>query len=73
MPLDINLIREDRGKAVVTVGGNPEVVKESLRKRFKDETAVDRVLELDAEWRKGKLAAPDRSQAQPGHAAQGEG
>lgn len=42
--LDINLFREDRG-------GNPELVRESQRRRFKDVSLVDRVLELDSEWR----------------------
>lgn len=43
--LDLNLFREDRG-------GNPEIVRESQRRRFKDVALVDQVLELDAEWRK---------------------
>lgn len=42
--LDINLFREDRG-------GNPELVRESQRRRFKDVKLVDKVLELDAQWR----------------------
>lgn len=42
--LDINLFREDRG-------GNPELVRESQRRRFKDTTLVDKVLELDSQWR----------------------
>lgn len=42
--LDINLFREDRG-------GNPELVRESQRRRFKDVSLVDEVLELDSEWR----------------------
>lgn len=43
--LDINIFREDRG-------GNPELVRESQRRRFKDVTLVDKVIEQDAEWRK---------------------
>lgn len=42
--LDINLFREDRG-------GNPDLVRESQRRRFADETLVDKVLEWDKEWR----------------------
>lgn len=42
--LDINLFREERG-------GNPELVRESQRRRYKDVGLVDRVLELDAKWR----------------------
>ena len=45
--LDINLFREDRG-------GNPELVRESQRRRFADVGLVDKVLEHDEEWRKGE-------------------
>lgn len=41
--LDINLIRE-----------NPKIVKESQRKRGLDEREVDRLFEIDQEWRKIK-------------------
>ncbi|PSC72955.1 Serine-tRNA ligase [Micractinium conductrix] len=48
--LDINLFRTERG-------GDPEVVRESQRRRYKDVTLVDKVLDLDAKWReaRGKL------------------
>ncbi|MEW5301881.1 MAG: hypothetical protein WDW36_004708 [Sanguina aurantia] len=42
--LDINLFRTDRG-------GDPEIIRESQRRRFKDVGLVDKVIELDAEWR----------------------
>lgn len=42
--LDINLFRTERG-------GDPEIVRESQRRRYKDVGLVDRVLELDAKWR----------------------
>lgn len=42
--LDINLFREDRG-------GNPELVRESQRRRYKDVGLVDAVLALDKDWR----------------------
>lgn len=42
--LDINLFREDRG-------GNPNRVRESQRRRFKDVDLVDKVLEWDKKWR----------------------
>ena len=32
-------------------GGDPELVRESQRRRFKDVSQVDQVIELDAEWR----------------------
>lgn len=42
--LDINLFRVDRG-------GNPDLVRESQRRRNKNEALVDEVLELDGQWR----------------------
>jgi len=42
--LDINLFREDRG-------GNPEMIRESQRRRFDDPAVVDKVIELDSQWR----------------------
>ena len=45
MPIDINLLRTDKG-------GDPEAVRKSQRERFKDETLVDQVIELDEKWRK---------------------
>jgi len=44
MPIDINLIRVDRG-------GNPDFVKESQRKRFASVELVDKVIEKDNAWR----------------------
>ncbi|GAX82987.1 hypothetical protein CEUSTIGMA_g10414.t1 [Chlamydomonas eustigma] len=43
--LDINLFRTDKG-------GDPEIVRESQRRRFADVTLVDQVIEIDNEWRK---------------------
>lgn len=43
--LDINIFREDRG-------GDPNIVRESQRRRYADVSLVDRVLEWDGEWRK---------------------
>lgn len=43
--LDINNFREDRG-------GDPNLVRESQRRRYADVLLVDKVLEWDAEWRK---------------------
>lgn len=45
MVLDINLFREEKG-------GNPELVRESQRRRFADASLVDRVIEKDEAWRK---------------------
>ena len=43
--LDINLFREDKG-------GNPEIIRESQRRRFADVAIVDEIIRLDQEWRK---------------------
>lgn len=45
MVLDLDLFREDKG-------GNPELVRETQRKRFKDTGLVDSLLRSDAAWRK---------------------
>lgn len=42
-------------------GGNPDLVREAQRRRFADPAAVDRVIQLDKEWRDGKLQQPLRS------------
>ncbi len=48
MPIDINIIRPDKGTFIsplsyniFTIGGDPEKVKKSQRDRFKDEGLVD--------------------------------
>jgi len=48
--LDIKLFREDQG-------GNPEIIRESQRRRFKDVDAVDKVIEFDAKWRAARHKA----------------
>jgi len=45
MVLDINLFRKEKG-------GNPELIKESQRRRFKPVEIVDEIIALDEEWRK---------------------
>ncbi|CAL5208578.1 unnamed protein product [Lathyrus oleraceus] len=42
--LDINLFREEKG-------GNPELVRESQRRRFASVEIVDEVISLDKQWR----------------------
>lgn len=37
-------------------GGNPELIRESQRRRFADVQLVDKVIELDAKWRDGNAA-----------------
>jgi len=44
MPIDINNLREYKG-------GNPQKYREYQEKRFKDPTVVDKVIELDEQWR----------------------
>ena len=50
MVLDINLFRKDKG-------GKPEVVKESEKRRFRDTNLVEKVIELDTQWRKKNYEA----------------
>lgn len=47
--LDINLFREEKGH-------NPELVRESQRRRFASVEIVDEVIDLDKEWRKRTLS-----------------
>lgn len=47
MVLDLDLFRTDKG-------GDPETVRETQRKRFKDVTLVDKLVAADTEWRKCK-------------------
>ncbi|KAG2244052.1 hypothetical protein Bca52824_094121 [Brassica carinata] len=42
--LDINLFREEKGN-------DPEIIRESQRKRFASVDLVDEIIELDKEWR----------------------
>ena len=49
MPIDINLLRPDRG-------GDPDKVKASQRARFDDEAIVDQIMALDAQRRTGKYS-----------------
>ena len=46
--LDIVLFRVDQG-------GNPDLVRESQRRRYADVGLVDKVIEIDSEWRKGAV------------------
>lgn len=48
MVLDIDLFRVDKG-------GNPDKIRENQRKRFKDVSYVDKVIEADTKWRKREL------------------
>jgi len=48
MPIDINLLRVERG-------GDPELVRKSQAQRFADVTLVDKVIELDAVARNAKF------------------
>jgi len=50
MVLDIDQYRAEKG-------GNPDKIKENQRKRFKDEGAVDRVVEYDNLWRQARFEA----------------
>eukprot|EP00897_Mesotaenium_endlicherianum_P008380 jgi/Mesen1/7570/ME000392S06831 len=45
--LDINLFREEKG-------GNPEIIRESQRRRYGSVELVDEVIALDKEWRQSQ-------------------
>lgn len=47
MVLDIDLFREEKG-------GDPELIRDSQRKRYKDVKLVDDIIDYDQRWRKGK-------------------
>ena len=44
MVLDLTLFRKEKG-------GDPDMIRESQKKRYKDVTHVDRVVEIDNKWR----------------------
>ena len=48
MVLDLILFRYDQG-------GDPDKIRELQKKRFKDVSHVDKVLEADTKWRKREL------------------
>lgn len=48
MVLDLDQFRADKG-------GDPEVIRETQRKRFKDVSLVDKLVHADTEWRKCKF------------------
>ncbi|MEE6493043.1 hypothetical protein FKM82_016708 [Ascaphus truei] len=50
MVLDLDLFREDKG-------GNPELVRETQRKRFKDPGLVEALLTADTAWRRCRFQA----------------
>lgn len=56
MVLDLDLFRPDKG-------GDPERVRANVRKRFDDETSVDRVMELDQQWRKHRWSLDQLNKA----------
>ena len=47
MVLDLDLFRTDKG-------GDPELIRETQSKRFKDVSLVDKLVSTDTEWRKRK-------------------
>jgi len=47
MTLDIELFRAEKG-------GDPEAIRDSQRKRYKDPKVVDAVIEVDQRWRNGE-------------------
>ncbi|XP_060793295.1 serine--tRNA ligase, cytoplasmic-like isoform X1 [Neoarius graeffei] len=56
MVLDLDLFRADKG-------GDPEIVRETQRKRFKDVSLVDKLVQADEEWRKCRFIADNLNKA----------
>ncbi|TNN37574.1 Serine--tRNA ligase, cytoplasmic [Liparis tanakae] len=56
MVLDLDLFRTDKG-------GDPEAIRETQRKRFKDVTLVDKLVAADTEWRKCRFTADNLNKA----------
>ncbi|MEQ2281689.1 Serine--tRNA ligase, cytoplasmic [Ameca splendens] len=56
MVLDLDLFRTDKG-------GDPEIIRETQRKRFKDVTLVDKLVSADTEWRKCRFTADNLNKA----------
>uniref|UniRef100_A0A3B5LEC9 serine--tRNA ligase n=1 Tax=Xiphophorus couchianus TaxID=32473 RepID=A0A3B5LEC9_9TELE len=56
MVLDLDLFRTDKG-------GDPEIIRETQRKRFKDVTLVDKLVAADTEWRKCRFSADNLNKA----------
>merc|ERR1711990_1083823 len=50
MVLDIDRFRPEKG-------GNPQEVKENQRKRYSDESIVDKIVAADENWRKARFDA----------------
>lgn len=48
MGLDINLFRKEKG-------GDPDKIRESIKNRYKDDSIVDEIIELDQNWRKSLI------------------
>ena len=46
------MIASDMLNYTTEKGGDPEIVRESQRRRFKEVALVDKVIELDEQWRK---------------------
>ncbi|KAF6719532.1 Serine--tRNA ligase, cytoplasmic [Oryzias melastigma] len=56
MVLDLDLFRTDKG-------GDPELIRETQRKRFKDVSLVDKLVAADTEWRKCRFTADNLNKA----------
>lgn len=50
MVLDIDLFREEKG-------GNPKLIYESEKKRFRDVKHVDNVIKFDVQWRQSMFSS----------------
>lgn len=56
MGLDINMFREEKGYFWSYSGGNPNLIRDSLKRRYQKTEIVDEIIEMDHQWRKCILA-----------------
>ena len=64
MVLDLELFRTDKG-------GDPDKIRDSQAKRFKDVTLVDKVVDADTEWRKRESILVTDTLCRPVHQTAG--
>eukprot|EP00518_Triparma_eleuthera_P000830 CAMPEP_0182455090 /NCGR_PEP_ID=MMETSP1319-20130603/1417_1 /TAXON_ID=172717 /ORGANISM="Bolidomonas pacifica, Strain RCC208" /LENGTH=474 /DNA_ID=CAMNT_0024653125 /DNA_START=26 /DNA_END=1447 /DNA_ORIENTATION=- len=59
MPISIDYLRSYKSDEKNALVGNPDIFRESMKKRFKDPAIIDQVLALDEQWRAESTAIQD--------------
>lgn len=57
--------------AIADKGGDPELLRESQRRRYADVGLVDKVIELDQQWRQGAVSSSQQLPLPPAAAVRG--